>query len=349
MAGVDEVHQRVFFISTEDGPTQRQVYSVSLDGTNKQKLSKDPGVHAISLAPKTGALHGRFEQPEPSGPANAAPDSTDLRYDSTSRPTPAAAEEFQILPTEIVNVKASDGTSLYARLIKPAGFEAGKKYPAVVVVYGGPGVQAVQDSWPGMTWEQVLANRGFVIWQLDNRGSSGRGHRFESVIWHDMGEHELNDQKEGIQYLISQGFVDPQRIGLYGWSYGGYMTLYTVTHAPGLIKAAVSGDPVTSWRNYDSIYTERYMGLPEDDEDGYRKSSPQTSAADMQGTRLLMVHNIEDDNVHFQNSVQMAAALEKADKQFFMVVYPQKTHHVAGPEYKQLLDEVTGFFEENLK
>ena len=164
-----------------------------------------------------------------------------------------------------------------------------------------------------------------------------------------MGEHELSDQKEGIQYLISQGFVDPQRIGLYGWSYGGYMTLYTVTHAPELIKAAVSGDPVTSWRNYDSIYTERYMGLPEGDEDGYRKSSPQTSAAAMQGTRLLMVHNIEDDNVHFQNSVQMAAALEKADKQFYMVVYPQKTHHVAGPEYKQLLDEVIGFFEENLK
>ena len=147
------------------------------------------------------------------------------------------------------------------------------------MVYGGPGVQAVQDSWPGMTWEQVLANRGFVIWQLDNRGSSGRGHRFESVIWHDMGEHELSDQKEGIQCLVSQGFVDPQRIGLYGWSYGGYMTLYTVTHAPGLIKAAISGDPVTNWRNYDSIYTERYMGLPEEDEDGYRKSSPQTSAA----------------------------------------------------------------------
>jgi dipeptidyl-peptidase 4 len=348
VAGVDETHQRVIFTSTEGGPTQRQIYSVALDGTNKQKLSRSPGVHAISLAPKTGTFMDDW-----SGLKHPV-ERTLYKFDGSEirqyKPADAAAaEEFQILPTEIVNVKASDGTPLYARLIKPAGFQAGKKYPAVVVVYGGPGVQAVQDSWPGMTWEQVLANRGFVIWQLDNRGSSGRGHRFESVIWHDMGEHELSDQKEGIQYLIAQGFVDPQRIGLYGWSYGGYMTLYTVTHAPGWIKAAVSGDPVTSWRNYDSIYTERYMGLPEDDEDGYRKSSPQTNAADMQGTRLLMIHNIEDDNVHFQNSVQMAAALEKADKQFYMVVYPQKTHHVAGPEYKQLLDEVTGFFEENLK
>ncbi len=348
VAGVDEAHQSVFFTSTEDGPTQRQVYSVSLDGTSKQKLSKGPGVHAISLAPKTAAyMDDSSSLSHPVQRTLHKFDGSEIRQYKAADAT--AADEFQILPTEIVNVKASDGTPLYARLIKPAGFEAGKKYPAVVVVYGGPGVQAVQDSWPGMTWEQVLANRGFVIWQLDNRGSSGRGHRFESVIWHDMGEHELSDQKEGIQYLISQGFVDPQRIGLYGWSYGGYMTLYTVTHAPGLIRAAVSGDPVTNWRNYDSIYTERYMGLPDDDEDGYGKSSPQTSAANMQGTRLLMVHNIEDDNVHFQNSVQMAAALEKADKQFYMVVYPQKTHHVAGPEYKQLLDEVTGFFEENLK
>jgi dipeptidyl-peptidase 4 len=348
VAGVDETHQRVFFTSTEDGPTQRQVYSVSLDGTNKQKLSKDRGVHAISLAPNAETyMDDSSSLSRPVRRALHRSDGSEIREYKQADAT--ATDEFDIRPTEIVTVKASDGTTLYARLIKPAGFEAGKKYPAVVVVYGGPGVQAVQDSWPGMNSEQVLASRGFVIWQLDNRGSAGRGHRFESVIWHNMGERELSDQKEGIQYLVSQGFVDPKRIGLYGWSYGGYMSLYTVTHAPGLIKAAVSGDPVTSWRNYDSIYTERYMGLPEDDEEGYRKSSPQTSAADMQGTRLLMVHNIEDDNVHFQNSVQMAAALEKADKRFFMVVYPQKTHHVAGPEYKQLLDEVIGFFEENLK
>jgi dipeptidyl-peptidase-4 len=188
-----------------------------------------------------------------------------------------------------------------------------------------------------------------VVWQLDNRGSTGRGHAFESVLYHDMGEHELSDQKEGIQYLVSQGFVDPQRIGLYGWSYGGYMTLYTITHAPGLIKAAIAGAPVTNWRNYDTIYTERYMGLPEADEEGYKKSAPVLSAAGLEGTKLLMIHNVEDDNVHFQNSIQMAEALEQAGKQFFMLIYPQKTHHVSGPEYKQLLEAETRFFEENLK
>jgi dipeptidyl-peptidase 4 len=275
------------------------------------------------------------------------PDGTELRvYKAADR---SASDEFDILPTEIVKVKASDGTLLYARMIKPAGFKAGEKYPAIITVYGGPGEQAVRDSWHGLSWDQVLAHKGFVIWQLDNRGSAGRGHQFESVLWHDMGSHEFSDQKDGIQYLIGQGFVDPQRIGLYGWSYGGYMTLYTITHAQGLIKAAIAGAPVTNWRNYDSIYTERYMGLPADDEEGYRVSAPALSAAGLEGTKLLIIHNLEDDNVHFQNSVQMAEALEKADKRFYMLVYSQKTHGVTGPEYKHLLDEETAFFEENLK
>jgi dipeptidyl-peptidase-4 len=199
-----------------------------------------------------------------------------------------------------------------------------------------------------VSWDQLLAQHGFVIWQLDNRGSMGRGHRFESVIYHNLGAHELEDQKTGIQYLISLGFVDPPRIGMYGWSYGGYMTLYTLTNAPGLIKAGIAGAPVTNWRNYDSIYTERYMGLPERDEHGYETSSPASHAANL-ASKLLIVHNIEDDNVHFQNSVQMANALEKADKQFFMVVYPEKSHGVSGPIRRQLLEETTAFFERNLQ
>ncbi len=154
-----------------------------------------------------------------------------------------ASDDYEILPTEIVQVKASDGTTLYARIIKPAGFQPGKKYPAVVMVYGGPGVQTNLNSWQGLSWDQVLAHKGFVVWQLDNRGSTGRGHAFESAIYHNMGAHEMKDQIEGIRYLISQGFVDSHRIGLYGWSYGGYMTLYTITHAPDLIKAAIAGGP----------------------------------------------------------------------------------------------------------
>lgn len=348
VAGIDEARHRVLFTSTEASPTERQVYTVGLDGTNRQRLSKAAGTHSISLAPNAAYYLDDYSSlTTPPEETLYQSDGAEMRVYRAADKT--ASNEFDILPTEIVNMKASDGTLLYARMIKPAGFTATKKYPAVVIVYGGPEAQYARDIWSGLTWDQVLAHKGFVIWQLDNRGSAGRGHQFESVIYHDMGVHELSDQKEGIQFLVSQGFVDPQRVGLYGWSYGGYMTLYTITHAPGLIKAAIAGAPVTNWRNYDSIYTERYMGLPDDDERGYKQSAPVLSADALQGTKLLMIHNLEDDNVHFENSVQMAAALEKAGKQFFMLVYPQKTHGVTGPEHKQLLEETTTFFEENLK
>jgi dipeptidyl-peptidase 4 len=346
VAGIDVERHRVLFTSTENGPTERQLYAVSLDGANKQRLSKGAGIHSISLAP--GAAYFMDDYSSLSVPPQRKlyqADGVEVRELKATD----SGDEFEILPTEIIQVKASDGALLYARMIKPAGFVEGKKYPAVVIVYGGPGAQQVRNSWAGLSWDQVLAHKGFVIWQLDNRGSAGRGHQFESVIYHNMGAHEFSDQKEGIQYLIARGFVDPQRIGLYGWSYGGYMTLFTVTHAPGLIKAAIAGAPVTNWRNYDSIYTERYMGLPEDDEEGYKASAPVLKAADLQGTKLLMIHNVEDDNVHFQNSMQMAEALEKAGKQFVMLVYPQRSHHVSGPENKHLLEATTAFFEDNLK
>jgi dipeptidyl-peptidase-4 len=348
LKGIDETRRRVFFTSSEENPTERQFYSIGLDGSGKQRLTSGAGTHAISLAPNAAYYADDYSSlNSPRQRTFYKSDNTETRqYRADTKPF---SDEYEILPAEIVQVKASDDTLLYARMIKPAGFDAGKKYPAVIVVYGGPGEQAVRNRWSGLSLDQVLAHKGFVVWQLDNRGSAGRGHQFESVLYHDMGEHELSDQKEGIQYLISRGFVDPQRIGIYGWSYGGYMTLYTITHAPGLIKAAVAGAPVTSWRNYDSIYTERYMGLPEDDAEGYKRSAPVLSAAGLNGTKLLMIHNVEDDNVHFQNSIQMAEALEKADKQFYMLVYPQKTHGVSGPEFKQLLEAETNFFEENLK
>ena len=163
-----------------------------------------------------------------------------------------------------------------------------------------------------------------------------------------MGALELQDQQEGIRYLASLGFADTARMGIYGWSYGGYMTLYTLCNAPDLFRAGIAGAPVTDWRNYDSIYTERYMGLPAENRDGYRSSSPIAKAEDLKA-RLLIVHNMEDDNVHFQNTLQMAAALEKAGKHFQMVVYPQKSHGVSGEFRKDLLEQTTQFFEETLR
>ena len=178
------------------------------------------------------------------------------------------------------------------------------------MVYGGPGAQSVHNAWAGATWDQALAHRGFVIWQLDNRGSVGRGHAFETPLYRRFGEKELADQLDGVRWLIAQGFVDPARIGIYGWSYGGYMTLYSLLNAPDLFRAGIAGAPVTNWRNYDTIYTERYLGLPSENAEGYRLSSAVTYAGNLKA-KLLIVHNIEDDNVLFQNTLQMTDALEK--------------------------------------
>ncbi|MCL5746313.1 MAG: S9 family peptidase, partial [Acidobacteria bacterium] len=217
-----------------------------------------------------------------------------------------------------------------------------------VMVYGGPHAQSVQNRWSGLSLDQVLAQRGFVIWQLDNRGSAGRGHLFEAAVYRNFGAKELEDQKTGVQYLISLGFVDPARIGIHGWSYGGYMTLYSLMHAPDVFAAGLAGAPVTNWLNYDTIYTERYMGLPSENAEGYRRSSPVNYASNLKG-KLTIAHNIEDDNVLFQNTMQMAAALERADKQFRMVVYPQKTHGVTGPLRSNLNRTIVAFFESALK
>jgi dipeptidyl-peptidase-4 len=202
--------------------------------------------------------------------------------------------------------------------------------------------------WYGVNFDQVLAHHGYVVWQLDNRGSSDRGTAFEASIYREMGKIEVTDQRFGVEQLIHMGFVDAARIGITGWSYGGYMTIRSLLFAPDVFKVGVAGAPVTDWHNYDTIYTERYMGLPDENEKGYDASSNVKNAAKLEG-RLLILHNFEDDNVLFQNSMQMADALERADKQFFMQIYPQKTHGVSGALRKPLYQAILNFFDAHLK
>jgi dipeptidyl-peptidase-4 len=343
VAGVNEDTREVFFVSTEESPTERQLYRVRLDGKQKQRLSGGAGTHTISMSPTTEYYMDTASnlQTPPRRTLNESDGSQIAVYKESTPP------EVEILPSELIKLKATDGVELYARLTKPVGFAPDKKYPVIVEVYGGPEVQMVRDAWSGAGFEQVLAQKGYLVWQLDNRGSAGRGHTWESKIYHEMGPHELNDQLEGIHYLETLGYADMTRVGITGWSYGGYMTLYALAHAPNVFKAGIAGAPVTDWRNYDSIYTERYMGLPDENADGYKRSSPQSAAADIKG-RLLILHNIEDDNVHFQNTIQMAQVLEKEGKQFQMLVYPQKSHGVGGPLRKQMYQAMLDFLEKSL-
>jgi dipeptidyl-peptidase-4 len=262
------------------------------------------------------------------------------------RAASATASGYDLQPVENLSFRGKDGTLFYGQIIKPKGFDPSRKYPAIVMVYGGPHVQTVRDTWSGPNWEQALAAKGYVIWRMDNRGSYFRGHAFERGVHKQLGRQELADQLEGVEHLLGMGFVDPRRVGIYGWSYGGYMTLYSLTHSAAF-AAGVAGAPVTDWRHYDTIYTERYMGLPSRNEDGYKAASPVHAAAALSG-KLMLVHNFQDDNVLFQNSQHMMEALQRAGKQFEMMFYPQKSHGVTGPMRLHLLQTVTGFFDRNL-
>ena len=347
LAGVDESQQRVYFLSTETSPLDRELYSVKLNGKDRVQISSSPGTHEISMGPTAAYYLDTFSSV--AEPTRSEVHAIDGKPWSVFRAANREmADTYDLLPADTVEVPAKNGMLLYGRMIKPPGFRQGEKYPAIVIVYGGPDEQMVANRWEGASWAQALAARGFVIWQLDNRGSTGRGHAFETPLYRRFGKTELSDQLEGVRYLVSLGFVDPARVGIYGWSYGGFMTLYSLLNAPDVFRAGVAGAPVTNWRNYDTIYTERYLGLPSENPEGYRASSPVDYAANLKA-KLLIVHNIEDDNVLFQNTVQMANALEQSGRLFQMVIYPERSHGVVGPERKQLLEKLTDFFEQNLK
>jgi dipeptidyl-peptidase-4 len=347
VAGIDEKSGVVYYLSSESSPTETQLYRVGLNGAGRTRITRESGSHAISMPENAAWYLDTYSSIEtPTRRVIHAPDGAEH---AVFRDADKVADEYDLRPVQILKVKAADGrTELYARLIKPAGFDPARKYPAVVIVYGGPGAQSVRNEWHSVTWEQALAHRGFVVWQVDNRGSAGRGHAFESVLYRNMGPTELADQKAGVEQLIEMGFVDPNRIAIYGWSYGGFMALNAALNEPDLFRAAIAGAPVTNMANYDTIYTERYLGLPASNPDAYKKTNLAIAAAKLKA-HLMLVHNFEDDNVLFQNMLQITNALQNAGKQFQLMIYPQKTHGVMGPVRKQMLESMTTFLEAKLK
>ncbi len=347
ISAIDEAKQLIYFASSEAGPLETQLYSVSFNGGARKRITTEEGSHTIHANNDGSAfvdIFSNFHEPPQALLKNAAGQSISV----LAHPDKGPAEQYTLLPSEIIQVKAADGTTLFGRLIKPADYQPSMKYPLIVEVYGGPGVQVVRNQWYGVAWDQMMAQKGYAVFQLDNRGSSGRGHAFETPIYRELGTQEVADQKAGVEQLIRMGIVDPQRVGITGWSYGGYMTLHSLLLASDVFKVGVAGAPVTDWHNYDTIYTERYMGIPEENSARYDIASNVHNADKLRG-QLLIVHNIEDDNVLFQNTMQMANALEQANRPFFMQIYPQKTHGVFGPLRRPLDEVMTQFFDDHLR
>ncbi len=346
---VDEPKGLVYFTATEKSPSERRLYRVALDGTGFAQITKDAGTHAEVFAPNAGAFYDTYSNA-------AAPPRQDLyRADGSLIATinenkVADLAEYHLSPMEFITVKSHDGVQLNASIIKPPDFNPQKKYPVLVYTYGGPHAQVVRNVWGGANflWHQLMAQKGYIIFSLDNRGSAGRGHAFETPLHFRMGAQELSDQRDGVQYLKSLPYVDANRIGIWGWSYGGHMTLHAMFEAGEDFKAGFAGGPVTDWRYYDSIYTERYLGLPQKNEQGYKDSSPVKYAAQLKG-KLLIAHGTGDDNVHFANTLAVINNLIEAGKYVEVLAFPGQGHGVSDPPARRvLMQRVTQFFLDNL-
>jgi dipeptidyl-peptidase-4 len=345
--GVDAKGGWVYFQATEKDPCERQLYRVRLDGTGFERLSRESGTHALNLSPSGGYLIDTFSNIDE--PPSIRLLKADGSFVAPLDQPKNRLGEYALAKTEFVEVTAVDGARLFARLVKPADFDARKKYPVVVNVYGGPHAQVVADRWGATSlFDHLLAQEGFLVWSLDNRGSAGRGHAWEFPIFNNLGRRELDDQLAGVVYLKSLPFVDANRLGIWGWSYGGFMTLYALTHAPDVFRCGAAGGPVTDWKLYDSIYTERYMRTPTENPEGYRASSP-VEAADKLKAALLLIHGTDDDNVHMQNTLSLVSALVKARRPFELYLQPGQKHGFAGETVRAYLyDRLLDFFKKNL-
>jgi dipeptidyl-peptidase 4 len=354
--GIDEKGRLVYFTATETNPTQRQFYSTSLDTQDPQKIhriSQEDGLHGITMSSNAAFYVDNFtssvQPPQVSLHSSDGRRVAVLLENRLNAQHPDAAYLADNSLAEIGTLTAADGQTLYYRLFKPVHFDPMKRYPAIVDVYGGPGVQRVVDNWTGNSFTQILTRAGYVVLQLDNRGSAFRGTAFQAPIHDKLGDVEVADQVQGARWLGSQGFVDPARIGVWGWSYGGYMTLMLMFKAPDVFRAGVAGAPVTDWALYDTHYTERYLDRPQDNVAGYSASSVLPYAKDLQG-KLLVMHGMADDNVLFLHSTKLFRKLQDLGKPFDVMVYPGAKHGlVRQHDGRHAYATIKRFFDTNLR
>jgi dipeptidyl-peptidase-4 len=328
VVGVDEARGRVYITATREHPTEQQLYAVPLEGGAPQGITHESGTHEVELDHACRRFvdrHCELDQP-PVVTLRSLEDGAVL-HTLHDRMDPRI-ERLDLRPPGLVEFKSRDGETLYGAIYVPseAAFGPGP-YPVIVSVYGGPHAQRVTHRW-AMAVDmraQYLRDRGFLVFKVDNRGSARRGLAFEAAIRHNLGDVEVQDQVDGVRWLVAQGLADPARVGIYGWSYGGYIALMCLARAPEVFKAAVAGAPVTHWDGYDTHYTERYMGTPQSNPEGYRESSVMAHADRIQGD-LLLVHGLVDENVHFRHTARLINALIRARKPYELLLFPDERH-----------------------
>ena len=347
--GFNQKDKTVIIASNELNPLQRNIWAVNIANGKRTLLDNGKGVHRASLS-ASGALMTDQRQ-EPTVP-------NVIELNNTHKPSPITLlkasdpwKEYQQPIYENGSIKAADGTTnLYYRMVKPHDFDATKKYPTVVYVYGGPHAHNVDASWhwASRSWETYMAQKGYIVFILDNRGSENRGRDFEQATWHQLGQIEMKDQMKGVDYLRTLPYIDMNRLGVHGWSFGGFMTISLMTNYPDVFKVAVAGGPVIDWKWYEVMYGERYMGTPQDNPEGYAKSSLIDKAKNLKG-KLQIITGYNDNTVVPQHCLSFLDACVKAGTQPDFFAYPGEEHNMMGHASVHLHERITQYFEDYLK
>lgn len=348
--GLDSDKMQIFFTSTEDGSINRSLYVLDLETGKRKKLSTQIGTNSAKFSKGLKYYINTFSD------ADTPPVFTLHKADGTLIKTIEDNTEFKnklrdydLSKKEFLTIY-TDNADLNAWVIKPPNFDKNKKYPLFMFLYGGPGSQQVLNKYGSSNfyWYQMLAQKGFVVACVDNRGTGGKGSEFKKMTYKELGKYETIDQIDAAKYFGNLEYIDKERIGIQGWSYGGYMSSLAITKGAETFKLAVAIAPVTNWRYYDNIYTERYMQTPQENASGYDDNSPINHVEKLKG-KYLLIHGTADDNVHVQNTYEMTSALVRANKQFDLFVYPDKNHGIYGKNTRyHLYKKITNFILENL-
>lgn len=345
--GYDDKSKLVYFTSAQDSPMRRNVYSVGIDGKKITKLTTGDGIHSPRFSSGYKYFINTFSNTN-TPPVFSVIDNKGklVRVIEDNSELKAKVAGYDISPKSFFTFTTSEGTTLNGWMVKPLNFDESKQYPVLMIQYSGPNSQQVMDRW-GIDWEQVLAAQGYVVACVDPRGTGARGEEFRKCTYMKLGKYESDDQIEAARYLGSLSYIDKSRIGIWGWSYGGFMSSLCLSKS-NLFKVGIAVAPVTNWRFYDTVYTERYMRTPQENPSGYDDNSPITHAANLQG-RLFLIHGSADDNVHYQNQIEYADKLIISGKQFDMFTYPNRNHSIyGGPVRHHLYTMMVDYLKTNL-
>lgn len=350
--GFDEKNKTVFYQSTENGSINRDVYRINLDGKSKLRLSQNTGTNVATLSPNFQYYINTFSSASlpTTYTLNEAKSGKQIQVIENNETLASKLKGYNLPSKEFFVLKTDKGNELNAWMIKPKDFDPTKKYPVFMFQYSGPGSQQVANQWGSSNeyWFMMLSQQGYIVACVDGRGTGYKGADFKKCTQKELGKYEVEDQIDAAKVIGNYAFVDKSRIGIFGWSYGGFMASNCILKGNDIFKMAIAVAPVTNWRFYDSVYTERYMQTPQENPGGYDENSPINHVDKLKG-KFLLIHGSGDDNVHVQNSMQMMEALIQANKQFDSQIYPDKDHGISGGKTRiQLYTKMTNFIKENL-